>query len=137
MHRARDALNLCERERSTCISRPGLGTVPIIFNGAKRRALPPVHEQPFGMKYAPLETQHVFQRMLLEVFARVLLRHACEQVFQLLGLGWLREWSPPNNGEDLSGSVVMPRAASRTKDRLNTTRRALTMKQCSGGLEGT
>ena len=116
---------------------PGFGTVPIIFNDSQRRALPPVHEHSFGMEHAPLETQNMLQRMFLEVFARILLWHAREQVLELLGVRWLRERPAPNDGKDFSGSVIMPRPAPQPKDRLSTTRRALTMKQCSGGLEGT
>ena len=112
----------------------GLGSVPIIFNHTQRRGLSPVHEHPFGIEDAPLETQDVFQRVFLEVFARILLWHAREQVLELFGVRWLRERPTPNDGEDFSGSVIMPRPTPRTSEQLNTARHAFTMKQSLSGL---
>ena len=113
---------------------PGFSTVPIIFNDSQRRALPPAHKHFFGMEHAPLETQNMLQRMFLEVFARILLWHPREQVLELLSVRWLRKRPAPNDGKDFSGSVIMPRPAPRTREQLNTTRHAITMKQCPGGL---
>jgi hypothetical protein len=53
-----EATCLCARKVRMHIP-AGLSAVPIIFNNAKRRALPPVHEHPLRMQDAPLETQDV------------------------------------------------------------------------------
>ena len=82
-------------------------SVPIIQDYAQWCLFPPGKEEFLTSEHAALKRQHVFERMLLKVLARLLGGHPGKQVLDLLQRGRLREGSAANGRKHLGAPVIV------------------------------